>query len=369
MPDSPDKIELAGAEGRRLRVTVLPVTARGIELAGSIGALFTEPEIVAPARVKSGGLRSIVKEVWPVSDAIVFICASGIAVRMIAPLLKSKATDPAVLVIDETGNFVISLVSGHLGGANELTKRVATAIGALPVITTATDNRSLPCVEEIAKEFSLAIENLKAILAVNSAILEGGPVLVVDVDRERLKAIAGFVAGFGEEASSVFSFADSMPPEKAPLATVIITPDAAVDIKRSLKPSTMLLRPRRYVAGIGCRRGVSADEIKRAVEAAFKGAGLSLYTLKRVATIDIKRDEAGLLEFADSAGVAIDFFSAVELNSVTAASGSSPVVLKVTGAKAVAEPAALISAKAQSLCLKKIKTKRVTVALAKVPFL
>ena len=347
------------------RVTILPVTERGVRIALQVGTLFSEPKTFAPSDLKSGGLKRVVQDVWPLSDAVIFICASGIAVRMIAPLLRSKATDPAVLVLDETGRFVISLVSGHLGGANELTGRVAHVIGAVPVITTATDSHGLPCIEEIAGEFGLVIDNLKKIKLVNSAILDGGPVSIVDTDTRRQNSMKEYVAAFGKKAVSIFSFVSSLVSEESVRAYVYITPLAKVEVFND-KQRTLFLRPCKYVAGIGCRRGVSAGEIREAVAVAMERAGLSLSALKRVATIDIKSDEVGLLEFAESAGVELHFYSADELNSVEAKSGSSPVVLRATGARAVAEPAALISAKTEKLCLEKIKTERVTVALAEI---
>ncbi|MBE9529536.1 MAG: cobalt-precorrin 5A hydrolase [Proteobacteria bacterium] len=350
-----------------MRVNILPVTERGAALGRTIGALFTEAEVCTPKTLKAGGLKKKVKSLWKSTDAIIFIGATGIAVRMIAPHLKSKATDPAVLVADETGNFVISLVSGHLGGANELAKRVAAATGARPVITTATDSHGLPCIEEIAGRGGLVIENVKKIKVVNSAILSGGPVVIVDKSPERRRAMREFVATFGPKADGIFTFVAIVAPKDAVRAYVVVTSEADVEVLQPLRRSTMLLRPKEYVAGIGCRRGVSAEEVRRAIRKAMKSAGLSPLTLNRIATIDIKRDEEGLAEFARSAGVEIEFFSAEELNSVKGVFEASPMVLKVTGAKAVAEPAAIISARAE-LCQEKIKTKRVTVALAKAPF-
>ncbi len=351
------------------RVTILPVTESGEELGGRMAGLFSEVELFSPKELKARGLKSVVKEAWSESDSIIFVCASGIAVRSIAPLLKSKATDPAVLVADETGNFVISLVSGHLGGANKLTRRVSSAIGATPVITTATDSRGLPCIEDITERFGLVIENIKKIKVVNSAILDGGPVVVVDTDAVRRDGMEKFVASYGKSAGSIFTFTGKSVPRDVVRAYVVVTPEADPVVLHPLKRNTMLLRPKEYVAGVGCRRGVSAEEVGRVIRKALKGVGVSPLTLKGLATIDIKRDEAGLLEFVRNAGVDIEFFTAEELNGVEAVSVSSSVVYAQTGAKAVAEPAALISAKTDRLCQEKIKSKRVTVALAKARFM
>src|SRR3989337_1327794 len=118
--------------------------------------------------------------------------ASGIVVRSIAPFLKNKAEDPAVVVVDEKGRYVISLLSGHLGGANKLAEDIAKIIGAKPVITTATDVNNLPCIEDIAEKFHLAIEDVKKIKVVNSAIVNGRNAVIVDENIKRLSAIKKF---------------------------------------------------------------------------------------------------------------------------------------------------------------------------------
>lgn len=337
-----------------MKLSIFPVTERGFFLASGFKKKFAGSVVFSPGELKGGGLKKEAARAFGQGRALVFISATGIAVRTIAPLLRSKDVDPPVVVMDEQGRFAISLVSGHLGGANELAGKLANVTGAVPVITTATDLAGLPCVEDIAKMFGLSIENTRAIKRVNSAILAGEPVLVVDNDLKRLKAIK---KEFGK--SRVFEFSGKLPP-KCSGAAVHITSAAQ---KPSL-PGTLIMRPREIIAGIGCGRGVTEKAVRTAVLSAFNKAGLSPLSLKGIASIDIKKDERGLLRFAESAGVEIRFYRASMLNGIRPPSGGSKRVFEETGALAVAEPAALLHSKGK-LCLKKTVTRRVTVALAR----
>jgi len=344
------------------KIVYFPVTEAGRLLAASIDKKLGGGRVLCPVDLKGGRLFAQVKRAFKDLGALVFVCASGIAVRAVAPLLKGKHLDPAVLVTDEAGRFVISLLSGHLGGANRLARMVAEATGGVAVITTATDVMGLPCVEDIAERFSLAIEDIKKIKAVNSAILKGSGVRIVDSDARRLAEIKKAFGGF-----RCFSFTRKMPVDlKGFGAVVSVTPF----IGSKLKANTMELRPKDVVAGVGCRRGVKAAEVKQAVDSALKLAGLSALSLRNLATIDIKKDERGLISYAKKAGLPVEFFTAEALNKIKRPpSGVSRVVKQKTGAVGVSEPAALVSSGAKRIWLKKIVSERVTVALARVPFM
>lgn len=340
------------------------VTENGLSLAVKLEKKLGGGRVFRPVEIKGGRLFTQVKRAFETSDALVFICASGIAVRAIAPLLRGKHLDPAVIVTDEKGGFVISLLSGHLGGANSLAREIASVTGGVPVITTATDVMGLPCVEDIAVRFSLSIEDVRKIKVVNSAILKGGGVLVVDEDTGRLSEIKKAFGGV-----PAFSFKKKMPESLVGIgAVVLITP--LTGRKNRAAARTMELRPKEFVAGVGCRRGVTAGEVKEAFDLALKRAGVSILSVRNLATIDIKKDERGLTSFAEKAGLPIEFFCPAELNKIKRPpSGISRVVKEKTGAVGVSEPAALLSSGAKRIWLKKIVSKRVTVALARAPFM
>ncbi len=345
---------------RMRRLVIFPVTETGYKLAKKIGPGFPGALIHRPAELKRGGLGRLTASAFEDGDALVFIGASGIAVRAIAPCLKGKEFDPGVVVLDETAKFVVSLVSGHLGGANGLARKIAESLGATPVITTATDASGLPCIEDLVESFDFAIEDVRKIKVINSAILRRTPVSIVDADPVRLKRMRGLKAF---NSSLAFNFFLSVP--KSPGPMVFISPAADYKAPVGLKRRTLVLRPKEFVVGVGCRRGASAAEIDRLVKRVFKETGISTKSIRNLATIDIKMDERGLLEFAKRYALGIEYFKAARLGRIKAPSGSSAFVKGATGTGAVSEPAALLSSGAKRLWAKKKKSKMATVAVAR----
>ena len=345
------------------RIAIFPVTERGASVARGIARGFVKAVVFKPGALKKGGLAKKVRSAFQRFKAIVFVSAAGIAVRTVAPLLKDKTSDPAVIVVDERGRFAISLVSGHLGGANDLTRKVSSIIKAAPVITTATDLAGLPCIEDVARRFSLAIEDKAAIKAVNSAILAGKGVLIADGNRERLKAVRKAFGRF-----RVFTFSKTLSERPGIGAAAVITNKRRYQAPEALRKKTLILRPRDIVAGMGCRKGTSSREIERAIEKVFKEAGLSRLSIRNIATVSLKRRERGLVSYARREGVGLHFFTPAELDRVQPPSGPSKAAIQNLGVRAVAEPAALLSSGALKLCVKKAKTKKVTVAIAEAPF-
>ncbi len=351
----------ADSAGRK--IVFFPVTEKGHRLAAGIVEKLGGGVVLSPVEIKDGRLFPAVRRAFRDSDALVFICASGIAVRAIAPLLKGKHLDPAVVVADELGGFVISLLSGHLGGANGLAREIASLTGGVPVITTATDVMGLPCIEDIAGRFSLEIEDVKKIKAVNSAILKGGRIIIVDDEPSRL---AGIKKAFGEFRS--FSFRKKMPVSLMGTGAVVLITSLTGN-KKKVTARTIELRPREFVVGVGCRRGVTVGEVSDAFYGALKKAGVSPLSVRNLATIDIKKDERGLVGFAKKEGLPIEFFCSEELNRIKRPpSGVSRMVKEKTGAVGVSEPAALLSSGAKRIWLKKTVSKRVTVAIARALF-
>jgi len=343
-------------------IAVLAVTARGLKAARRIEKAFRGVSLVSPDEIKSVGIKRAAADAFKSSLALVFISAAGIAVRAIAPLIKAKNLDPAVVVVDEKGRFSISLLSGHMGGANSLSKEIATALGSQPVITTATDIWGLPCVEDISKEFGLYIEDPKKIKAVNAAILEGRRVYIIDENGARLKSLKARVD------CRAFVFRKNLPKSLKDGEAIVLITSGAEKPPLGIFSRTLIMRPKEVVAGIGCRRGVSKEEIKKALVRAMRIASLSPGSLKCLATIDIKKDEEGLVKLAGDLGLEIKFYGAASLNKMKCATPPSRFVEKITGSGGVAEPAALLASGADRLCLKKIKSPQVTVALAKAPF-
>ncbi len=229
------------------------------------------------------------------ADALLYIGACGIAVRAIAPHVKDKTTDPAVLVMDEQGLHIIPILSGHIGGANALAGELALKTGATPVITTATDLRGVPAVDSWAVENDCAIENPYAIKSVSSAALAEKQVGVAITER-------------------------------------LITPPF---------PVTLFLRPRTLVLGAGCKKGVDPQAFERNALSFMRENGVSAMSLRALATIDIKKDEEALTYFCDKYSLPMLTFSAGELRKLRDSFAHSDFVEQAVGVGNVCERAAV----------------------------
>lgn len=326
-------------------ITLFAYSKKGIETARRIGeGLSGELRFHTVERLAGGGFLPIpepsahlYEEAFSSSEALVFVSSCGIAVRSVAPYIKSKTTDPAVVVIDETGRFVISLLSGHIGGANALAERIAKSIGAVPVITTATDSNDRFSVDQWAKKHGFAISDMSMAKAVSAAILEGDIPLKSDLPIAG-ELPAGLRTGQGETG-------------------IYITYKTAEPFERTLR-----LIPKCVVFGVGCRRGTPMKTIKNAVDTVLFENGIDPRAVKSVASIDLKKDEAGLIDFCREKGLSISFYSAEELAAVEGDFTPSCFVKSVTGVDNVCERAAMIGA--DELIIRKTAADGVTVAAA-----
>ena len=330
-----------------MRLAVFAFTRRGCDTArAGIRALKpSQCRRFAPAKFDQEDfedyrppLAEFVGAAFDWADVLLFIGSTGMAVRGIAPWVKDKKTDPAVLVVDEGGQYVISLLSGHIGGANGLARRLAAELGAVPVITTATDTNGKFSVDDWAARNGLTIGSMDAAKAVSAAILEGDVPLLCDYPIAS-PLPAGVVPGERGEVGIYIGWRD-------------IAPFAA----------TLRLVPRVLKLGIGCRRGTSEETIAQVVSRVL--GGIPLEAVAEVASIDLKRDEAGLLEFCARRGLPLRFYSAQELSRVPGAFPASPRVKAVTGVDNVCQRAAMAGAK--KCIIEKTALEGVTVALAEL---
>jgi cobalt-precorrin 5A hydrolase len=298
-------------------------------------------------------LDAVFAEAFAQGCNLVAVMAAGIVVRKLAPLLKGKDRDPAVVVVDEAGRFAISLLSGHLGGANDLARRVAAALGGTPVITTATDVQGLPALDVLAAQRGLVIENLTEVKEVSMALLSGQPVGLVDPDGFLTAALESYLHLFYREDDLETALAAELKP------TVYVGFQ-----ERPWPPGWLCLRPRVLIAGMGCHKGTPASELLDFLQESFRQAGLSLLALKALATIAAKKDEPGLQEAARRLNVELLWFTAEELEKVPVPTPSAQAARHV-GAKSVSEAAALKAARGELLVPKR-KGANATVAVARV---
>ncbi|MGP4018212.1 precorrin-3B C(17)-methyltransferase [Saccharopolyspora sp. 5N708] len=334
-------------------IGLFAVTAAGrraaAELAGRLG-----PDAV----VADGPISSALHRLWDHLDAAVFFLASGATVRLVAPLLRDKHTDPAVVCVDEARRFAIALTGGHAGGANALTEQVADVLGCVPVVTTATDSTGTTPLDELAAQLDATVDGDLAACGV--AILDGLPVRLVNPHGFPLPALPANVT----------------PDAEAPLWTIVI------DDRRPTQDEERTLRliPRTLVVGVGSARGVSRTSVAETIARLDSEHGLDPRAIRAVASIDLKADEEGILEAVQDLG----FWhsgGAEELSLLTYPARTlagievpnpSEVVRAEVGTPSVAEAAALHAAAELSygapveLVVTKIKGDNVTVAAARI---
>lgn len=322
-----------------------------------------------------GTVKACVDAYFEQVDAIVFVTASGIAVRSVAEHLAHKSEDPAIVCMDECGKHVISLVSGHAGGANALTQMLADVMWATPVITTATDVEGRFSIDEYAREHNLVVTDWAKAKAISAEVLAAGaePVWVdeaagsqeeekneceigkeqkstgIDVGKIENDGCKNEVDGCGNRVGGCENRIDGcgnrvdgcgnrINVKRLQIGShqVIITPqDGSVDVQ------TLQLIPRCIVAGVGCKKGTPVDKIEHAVQDAFAKAGLRMEALCAVVSIDLKKEEAGLLEFCETRNVPFETYAAEELQAVPGTYSASEFVSGVTGVDNVCERSAV----------------------------
>lgn len=347
-----------------MKTAVIAITRNGVRLGAKVHHGLTGATLYVPRRyggaavgatVYDGELKELLARLWPEVEGLVCIMATGIVVRLIAPHLRGKEVDPAVVVMDEGGNFAISLLSGHLGGANELARRCAFATGAREVITTATDVHGLPSFDTLAKEEGWEIEELSRVKVLNSLLLDDERIAVVDpTGRVRIAFHGRGRLSFHE------TFREAL--ESGAGGCLFVTNRQLPSMVRS--DSLLVLRPKNLVLGIGCNRGTGEEEIGEVVRSTLKRLFLSSRSVSSVATAEAKRDEPGLVAFAASLGVPLLWYPSEELNGVSCPSPPSTHALAAIGATGVAEPAALLASGGGTLLVRKLKSGNVTLAIA-----
>ncbi len=344
-----------------MNLAVIAITRNGVRIGAKLisglpGATLFVPRKYAEAAqgtVYDGALKELLARLWQECDGLVCIMATGIVVRLIAPHLQGKDVDPAVVVMDDAGNFAISLLSGHLGGANELASRCALLTGAREVITTATDVNGLPSFDLLAKEEGWVIEELSRVKLLNSLLLDDESIGVFD-PTGRVQSAFG-----GRGRLSFYESCDEAL-ESGAKGCLFVTNR----LLRTPSEKILVLRPRNLVLGMGCNRGTGEEELGRVVASALERLSLSLKSVSCLATAQAKQDEPGLVAFAASLGVPLFCYESSELNGVIFPSPASPYALAAIGAKGVAEPAALLASGNGTLLMEKIKSGNVTLAIA-----
>ena len=340
-----------------MQAAVFSFSQRGAELSKKVALFLAEAgyediELATMAKYSAASgvpayeldYKEAARQAFRSCQTIVFIGATAIAVRAIAPYLQSKLTDPAVITMDEKANFVIPLVAGHIGGANELSRALAAELGGQACVTTATDVNHYFAVDEWAARNNLVISSLNAAKDFAAALVNGGTVgLAVDPE---------------------FTIVGQLP--RNVLLDEYQEIGVAVTLDNSRNPfgTTLRLLPKIVHLGIGCRRNTPLENIEALVLMVMEQLHLDMRSVVSLASVDLKKDEQGLLAFAAKYNLGANFYTAEELNELEGDFTPSAFVKSIVGVSNVCERSAVKDSGGGRLLLRKTALNGVTVAIA-----
>lgn len=350
-----------------MRTAVVALTKNGTQLALKLGLelglelnadIFVKEEFMtevlegikgkSPVNPVEDGFTQFAGKLFTGYDALVFIMACGIAVRALAPYVKDKRHDPAVVVLDEKGRHAISLLSGHIGGANSLARRIAEVTGGTPVITTSTDVNGVIAFDVFAVENDCVIENFGDLKYISSELVKGSKIGLY-TDFRINGRISDYLIPYGNGNSEDLRYA------------VVLSNRTGIAVKAE---KALYIRPRNLILGIGCRRGTTKEQIQSAVDDFMKANGKSPLSVKRAATIDLKENEAGLLEFCKERSLELCIIQRSKIEAVEKEYTYSGFVKEKAGVGSVAEPCAVMAGTNPRLICRKTVYKGITLALA-----
>lgn len=295
-----------------------------------------------------GGIKTRMDYFVKEYDGLIFISATGIAVRFMNPYIINKTLDPAVVVVDDGGNFSISLLSGHIGGANRLAQWVGDIIGAIPVITTASDNRGIESIDLFAMKNNYHMEDMEAVKDITAMMVNKNKVGFYSELKEVIKY---------DNLKILDNYKDK---DHSIQGVIIVSSQKRIDIPYE---KHCRLIPKNINIGIGCRRGMEGKRIIEAIENILTQLNLSSKGIKAIGTIEVKKDEIGIIEACNHFNCPLKIFTLEEIKKIEDNFPKSQFVKKTIGVYSVSEPSAyLLGGK---MLTGKIKIDGITISVAK----
>lgn len=349
---------------------IVAITKHGVRLARKLHSKFSHADLFymdkfaqgdedgRHIQLFSGSVRLLFPALFPVYKGLIIIVSLGAVIRMIAPLLQDKKTDPGIVVIDDKGEHVISVLSGHLGGANELTKEVAAAIDARPVITTASDVQKTIPVDLFGRRFGWEWESPEKLTPVSASVVNEEKIAIIQESGEKNWWM--HETAMPDHIHIYPSISDALAAK--PDAALVISHRLLSEEETAILQNGVLYRPKVIALGIGCNRGTTAEEIESVIKETLEELRFSIKSVKAICSIDLKKDEAGLLAVARKYNWTFVTYPAEQLNGVTIVEPSD-TVYRFTGAYGVSEPAAKLFVGTDRLKLTKKKSGNVTISV------
>ena len=332
--------------GDKMKYAVITFTEKGDQIAEILASSFNI-DLYSKKKQIDFNFKEVSKKVMECYKVIIFISSTGIAVRAIAPYIKSKEVDPAVLVIDNSCNYVISLLSGHLGGANEITLKASAILSAKAIITTATDNLGITAPDMIAKDNGFIIENLKKAKEIAALLVEGKIIGFLDE-----KGIMKTPAGYSSNLEDICG-----------LVCVCSCENINTGLVENITPTLKLIR-KNIVLGIGCRKKFPYEKMKQTVLRMLKEYNIDSRSIMSIATVDVKKDEVAIVELADYFKCQLKIFTIEDIKTIQHKFSGSDFVEKTIGARAVCEPCIELSG--AKIIKNKMKLEGMTLCIGEV---
>ena len=349
---------------------IIAITKHGVELARGLHQKFSHADLYYMSKFErgdeesrhiqlfSGSVRLLFPALWPTYKGLIIIISLGAVIRMITPLLQDKKTDPGVVVIDDKGENVISVLSGHLGGANELTREVAAAMGARPIITTASDVQKTIPVDLFGRRFGWEWDSADKLTPVSASVVNEEHVAIIQESGEKDWWMHDTT--MPENLKVYSSIQEAM--DAQPQAALVVSHRLLRTEEQAILQNGVLYRPKVLVLGMGCNRGTSAEEIEAVIKETLDELQVSIRSVRAICSIDLKKDEEGLLAVSEKYGWDFVTYSPEQLNGVHI-EDPSETVFKYTGAYGVSEPAAKLYSGTDQLIMNKKKSGNVTISV------
>lgn len=348
-------------------ISVLAITKNGIKIGLKLKQHFVSWKIYAPEKFSDNNKDIIwytetttntIEKLFKTNDALVCIFSLGAVIRLISPHMKDKKTDPAVLVIDDKANFVISTLSGHLGGANELSNEVAKKLDATPIITTAADVNKTIAVDLVGKEFGWRIDDDSPVTKISA--------LMVNEEKLGVFQDAGDKNWLNQKLPSNVTMYTSIEEMKdSESKGYLIISDKKIEDKKILE-NAVIYRPPTLVVGIGLHWDTTKETIMENLDLCLKKFKLDKKSILKFVSIKKKQDVQGLIDLSKDIGVQVEYFDKEELAEITIPNPSK-TVQEFEGTASVSEAAAIKSSAGNLIVEKQKFPPNLTIAIARVP--
>ncbi len=345
------------------KTSILVITKNGVKIGENLKRLFPDWDVYAPSKLmnESAGITwysepttEKIVELFKNNNALICVFSLGAVIRLISPYLKDKKTDPAVLVIDDKTNFVISVLSGHIGGANELTEEIAEKIGALPVITTAADVNKTIAVDLVGREYDWKIDDDSTVTKISAYMVNEEPIGVFQE--------AGKKNWYKKLPKNVVIYNNIEELKKSNSKSYLIITDKIID---NLKKESVIYRPPSLVVGIGLHWDTTKETIKEGIEDCMKKFNLSPKSIAKLVSIKKPQDVQGLIDLGVEMNLPVEYVNREDLAEITAPNPSE-TVKKFEGTASVSEAAAIKISKGKLIVEKQKFPPNLTIAIARI---